>query len=148
MRLELPQALQDEIVAAARLAFPAECCGLLEGWRQAGWVIVTAVHAARNLAAEGDRFEIDPADHCCVLRECRARGTAVVGCYHSHPGGVVVPSAHDRAGAAESGFIWLIAAPRTSDTCPIAAYRFDGRGFLPVDIAETASLDPVGGTRL
>ncbi len=62
------------------------------------------------MAARGDRFEIDPQDQFGALRGARAQGHAIIGCYHSHPGGNAAPSATDLAGAGEENFLWLIAA--------------------------------------
>jgi proteasome lid subunit RPN8/RPN11 len=98
------------IHAAARAAAPRECCGLLEGERRGGDWRVTALYPARNLAAQVDAFDIDPAGHFAAVRAARARGLAIIGCYHSHPGGRPVPSARDLAGAGQDDFLWLIAA--------------------------------------
>jgi proteasome lid subunit RPN8/RPN11 len=105
----LPPALADAILAEARAAHPRECCGLLEGRRQGDAVIVHALHPARNLSAAVDRFEMDPRDQFAAQRHARANGRMVVGCYHSHPGGMAAPSAADRAGGGEQDFVWAIA---------------------------------------
>jgi len=85
-----------------------EVCGLLLG---APGRVERAV-AARNVAADRHRrFEVDPATLLATHREARAAGTAVVGCYHSHPGGRAEPSPIDAAAAADQpGWLWLIAA--------------------------------------
>jgi desampylase len=175
--LVLAAALHAQIARAAQAALPGECCGLIEGRRDDhGGVVAVAVHPARNIGGGDDRFEIDPADHVRVLRAARARGTQIVGCYHSHPNGRAEPSARDLAGAAEVGFVWLIAAvtdagnsggasgsdrvvsnaigkgattgdaaPGTGEAITLAAFTFDGGGFVPVLLAETAALDPAQG---
>jgi proteasome lid subunit RPN8/RPN11 len=110
-RVELPAALVARIHQEATEAAPRECCGLLEGLcEDASRFTVTALHPARNLAADPDKFEIDPRDHIAAAKQARARGRAIIGCYHSHPGGAARPSASDIAGAAEENFLWLIAA--------------------------------------
>jgi proteasome lid subunit RPN8/RPN11 len=109
-RVELPPPLAAAIAAAAAGAAPRECCGLLEGSRQGGVFIVQALHPARNLSADADRFEIDPRDHIAAVKKARGAGAAIIGCYHSHPGGAARPSARDLAGAGEEDFLWLIAA--------------------------------------
>lgn len=84
-----------------------EVCGLLLG---APGRIERAV-AARNVAADRRRrFEIDPETLLATHREARGAGTAVVGCYHSHPGGRAEPSPTDAAAADQPGWLWLIAA--------------------------------------
>lgn len=111
MKLSLPERLRAQILAEARAAVPRECCGLVLGCRRDDAAMVTALHPARNLAADANRFQIDPADHFAALRAAREAGLSVIGCYHSHPGGAARPSAHDRAGAGEENFLWLIATP-------------------------------------
>jgi desampylase len=132
--LVLPLALRAQLEAEARAAFPRECCGLIEGLRHGTRLEALALHAARNLAAAPDRFEIDPADHLRLQRAARARGTAIVGCYHSHPGGRAEPSAHDLAGASEEGFVWLIAAIDGAQV-EAAAFAVESGEFRPCLLA-------------
>jgi proteasome lid subunit RPN8/RPN11 len=123
----LPSTLRSQIFAEARAAYPRECCGLLEG---AG-ARITALHPARNLAEEPDRFEIDPAEQFRLMRE----GRRIVGCYHSHPDGRAEPSPRDAEHAGEAGFLWLICA----DT--LGAFVWDGARFRPLVLRETPMLD-------
>jgi proteasome lid subunit RPN8/RPN11 len=97
-----------QIEREARAAFPGECCGLLEGKRDGDFIRITALHPARNLSSDNDRFEIDTADHFAAIRAARANGHEIAGCYHSHPNGKAEPSARDAEGAWEGDFIWLI----------------------------------------
>ena len=146
--LILPRDARARIEEAARVAWPQECCGLVEGMRIGSTVVVAAVHPARNVAGASDAFEIDPAEHIRLLRALRGTGRAIVGCYHSHPNGDPEPSERDRQGAAESGFVWLIVALNSPDATVIGGFVFDGEGFLPVSIIQTASLDPVRRPRV
>jgi proteasome lid subunit RPN8/RPN11 len=116
--------LRTQILAEARAAAPRECCGLVLGRRRHDTAVAAALHPARNLAADADRFQIDPADHFAAARAARARGRAIIGCYHSHPGGRALPSAHDLAGAGQEDFLWLIAADAA-----LAAFVYSGGGF-------------------
>jgi proteasome lid subunit RPN8/RPN11 len=109
-RARLPDELRARILHQVRTAHPRECCGLLEGERRDDVFIVQALHPARNLSSEADRFEIDPRDHVAAVKKARANGAGVIGCYHSHPEGAPRPSARDLAGAGEEDFLWLIAA--------------------------------------
>jgi desampylase len=108
-RVDLPAALTDAIRAQARAARPYECCGLLEGMRGDGGFEVTALHPVRNLSPEPAHFAMDPQDQFAAQRAARANGRGIIGCYHSHPGGLAQPSAADQAGAGEENFLWLIA---------------------------------------
>ena len=109
-RVVLPTDLRTWILDEAGAAFPGECCGLVEGIRDESAFQVVALHAARNLAPQPDRFEIAPEDHIRALKAARANGHTLIGCYHSHPNGRAEPSVVDKAGAGEENFLWLIAA--------------------------------------
>lgn len=126
-----------QIEREARAAFPRECCGLLEGAREGDAIRVVALHAARNLSPDNDRFEIDPADHFAALRAARTNGRAIVGCYHSHPNGKSEPSARDAEGAWDGGFVWLIAATRDG-AVSLAAFVREASGWQTLDIREIA----------
>lgn len=109
--IDLPAALAGQIRREAAAAGHRECCGLIEGVRDGGKFRIAALHPARNLAVEADRFDIDPCDHLAASKTARTNGRAIIGCYHSHPAGRPQPSAHDLAGAGEDNFLWLIATP-------------------------------------
>ncbi len=129
MKLALPQVLRAQILAEARLAAPRECCGLVLGHSNGEAATAAAIHPARNLADADDRFDIAPEDHFAAQRAARAAGQAVIGCYHSHPGGEPRPSAADLAGAGEEGFFWLIAAGGA-----LAAFVLENGRFAAVEL--------------
>ncbi len=126
--IELPAALAGQIHHEAGSASPRECCGLIEGLRDGEVFRVAALHPARNLASEADRFDIDPRDHLAASRTARARGREIIGCYHSHPVGAASPSVRDREGADEENFLWLIAAGGE-----LAAFVYLRGGFVGAD---------------
>lgn len=100
--------LGEQIRSESRVAFPRECCGLVEGIRDGQTVEVTRLYPARNLSKVSDRFEIAAEDHFAAQRNARAAGKVIVGCYHSHPNGSAHPSSADLRSAAEEGLVWLI----------------------------------------
>ncbi len=108
--LILPLDLRAQFAAEARAAFPHECCGLIEGVYEGGSVRALALRPTANFSEQVDSFEIDPTAHLRLMREARAAGREIVGCYHSHPNGLPVPSDRDRAREGSEDFIWLIAA--------------------------------------
>jgi len=136
MKLLLPADLRARIEGETREAFPRECCGLIEGTRQAGEALAIALHPARNIAARADRFEIAPQDHFTALKTARANGRGLIGCYHSHPNGDAAPSATDLAGAGEEDFLWLIASLSARDApVTFAAFVYSGAVFLPANLS-------------
>ena len=106
MELAISRALLDEIRVHAAGDPTREVCGLLIGLGAA----VAQVRPCANVAEDpARRFEIDPAALIAAHRAGRGGGPALIGHYHSHPSGQVVPSACDAA-MAEPGSFWLIAA--------------------------------------
>ena len=124
----MPDALRRRILDEARSAHPAECCGLVLGGRDGQRFNVLALHPARNLSADPHRFEIDPRDGIAAQKGAREQGRVVIGCYHSHPDGQAMPSIADRAGAAENGFLWLIAGGDV-----VNAFVYDRGVFTKLD---------------
>ncbi|MDA5193006.1 M67 family metallopeptidase [Govanella unica] len=124
MTLSLSLSDRQQIAEAAQAAFPQECCGLLIGTDGR----VNRVVAARNLRAEPDRFELDPALHLKIQRELRGTAERVIGHYHSHPNGHALPSQVDLAEAYDPGLVWVIAAT-DGQAVEIAAFEFDGTEF-------------------
>jgi len=124
----LSSVVVDAVVAHAREAAPAECCGLLLGTGN------TVVAAARTRNTAGDparRFEIDPQDHVDARREARGRGLAVLGFYHSHPRSQPVPSPTDLAEASYPDHLYLIvslAAPKPD----VGLFRLEGGNFRAI----------------
>lgn len=114
-RVNIPLALTDALRAAAKSAYPNECCGLLEGMREGDIFHVYVLHPVRNRAPRSDRFEIDAADHIAAQKAARANGRSIIGCYHSHPDGVAQPSQTDTTGAAQEDFLWAIVAGEELD---------------------------------
>jgi proteasome lid subunit RPN8/RPN11 len=110
--LVLPPRERGRILAGARRAGEREACGLLLGLRQAATTSVARAACLENVnpPSSGVGFRLHPVAHLRWERWAHAAGLAVVGVWHSHPGGPGWPSRADRAGAAE-GWSHLIAAP-------------------------------------
>jgi proteasome lid subunit RPN8/RPN11 len=96
-RVVLPPAVRRAIVAHARDAQPAECCGVLVG---RGRRVAFAVRM-RNVAASPTRYRLDDRAHIDLRKTLRAfrPPLAIVGVYHSHPEGRPDPSPTDLAEA-------------------------------------------------
>ena len=114
LSIELPAALAEQIRQEAAIAVPRECCGLVEGLRDGERFRATALHPARNLAADADRFDIDPRDHLAAARAARANGS-------SRSSAAIIPilaarrtlQVRDRRGrGAKRISIWLIRSRR------------------------------------
>jgi proteasome lid subunit RPN8/RPN11 len=123
----LDRRAHDDIVAHAREAAPAECCGLLIG---AGESVIEAART-NNLASDPNRFEMDPGDHIRARREARTRGLDVLGFYHSHPRSPATPSTSDRAEAWYPDYLYLIVSVRAEQP-EVRLYRLRTDGFAEV----------------
>lgn len=109
MKARISRTVLDAIAARAKAAPHDECCGLLLGGDAADGI--AAILPAPNVAADRrTRFEIDPAVLLRAHRAARNGGPAILGCYHSHPGGMASPSTEDAAQAEPNGALWLICA--------------------------------------
>jgi proteasome lid subunit RPN8/RPN11 len=128
--IRLANGVVDAVIAHAREAAPAECCGLLVG---RGDEIVAAVRA-RNIASEPTRFLIDPHDHIDGRRDARRRGLEVVGFYHSHPRSAAVPSETDVAEATYTGHLYLIVS-LAGDTAETRLFRLEKQAFRALPFA-------------
>ncbi|WP_108810142.1 Mov34/MPN/PAD-1 family protein [Sphingorhabdus sp. Alg231-15] len=105
MKLAISSAILNDLQQLAREMAPEEACGLLFG--NNGTVL--SAKTTKNVA--GNRlhhFEIDPVDLIAAERAMRDHGPEIIGYFHSHPSGEVVPSKTDAAMAAPDGRIWLI----------------------------------------
>jgi len=129
----LSEQLLEHLEAAARRAFPDEACGFLIGRREDETVLVEAFARSPNRARDPARqFLLDPAMHLRLQRELRGSAHAVVGLYHSHPGGRAEPSAADLGATGEPFLVWLILA-LDSAAGPVvsAAFRLPVGGAPP-----------------
>lgn len=134
MRLHLPRALAETITSHAARAFPEECCGLIEGALEGADLRALALHESHNLADEPKRyFVIDPDVQFRLLRGLRGTGRDIIGCYHSHPVGAPAPSGTDLLGAAEDGFLWLVAGGTPDAGFTLKAYVFRESAFEAVE---------------
>jgi proteasome lid subunit RPN8/RPN11 len=130
--LKLAGRVVEAIVAHARAAAPAECCGVLIG---RGGDVVEAV-PTRNDATAAGRFLISPKDHIDARRAARRRGLEIVGFYHSHPNGSAAPSPTDLAEAAYPGHLYAIVG-LAEQPFEFRLYRFAGGWFENVAFAQT-----------
>lgn len=73
----------DAMIAHAREAAPAECCGLIGG---VSGTQASSFYRLRNVTAEPElRYEAAPEDLFAAQREMRQRGEELLAIYHSHP---------------------------------------------------------------
>jgi proteasome lid subunit RPN8/RPN11 len=129
------------ITDAAEHAYPAECCGLLAGFREGSGIIrVSRVVASRNVAGSShlDSFEVDPQVRFDLMRACdEAAGETLVGHYHSHPNHPARPSVRDLAMAYEPDLVWVIVGVAEGRVEGANAFMLapDGKAFREIEIS-------------
>jgi proteasome lid subunit RPN8/RPN11 len=124
MMLTLRRAHVEEMLAHAREASPAECCGLVGGSSEEA----QSVYRMRNVA--GNRlsfYEVAPEELFAAQRLMRERGEEILAIYHSHPRSAEpLPSAEDvRLAYYPSAFYLIIGLSGAEAT--LRAFRINER---------------------
>lgn len=112
----------------AREAHPHEAVGALLG---AGDTAVDYVRLENVSPSPASAFSVEPLELVRVEGDARDRGLALLGLFHSHPGGTASPSDSDRRGAWPGRCCW-IGALRSDGSLELGAFPLD-RGSLPPD---------------
>jgi proteasome lid subunit RPN8/RPN11 len=127
---------RDDLLADLAARPRIEACGLLLGTLDAsGWRIDATV-PLRNTADSATFFEFDPAE---LLDHDLRHGAAIVGVYHSHPGGPARPSATDLGtmrAQADAPWVWLILSPHSGAALgapPGGGWRSAGAGAFRIE---------------
>lgn len=130
MVLEVTSGVIATLLHEAESAGLRECCGLLLGTAER----IERAEPAANVHLEPERhFEIDPAALIAAHKAARGGGPALLGYYHSHPGGSVQPSDTDRAMAGGDGRVWAIVGQGT-----LAFWSDQPGGFEPLSLRVVA----------
>jgi len=90
-RIQLPQAIHEQMVAHALRDRPNECCGLLAG---TDGTIVQAFPLVNALASP-TAYSAEPRSLLQAVKAARTAGLDVLGFYHSHPTSAPIPSRTD-----------------------------------------------------
>jgi proteasome lid subunit RPN8/RPN11 len=81
--ITLKRSQRDQILAFARAADPAECCGLIGGAEKS---TASSIYPLRNIAANtATAYEAAPEDLFNAQRQMRESGEELLAIYHSHP---------------------------------------------------------------
>jgi proteasome lid subunit RPN8/RPN11 len=118
-------------VAWSRARAPCEACGLLLGRFDGARIeVVDACEAHNRAERPHERFELEPLDHLAAEDDARARGLAVVGVWHAHPGRGPEPSESDRRGAV-AGWTHVVVGLATGRAPVLGAWRAVGGRLEP-----------------
>ncbi len=139
--IRLPERLRDEIRHHGERAFPHECCGFLVGEAEGEVRTILEVWPATNGREDSprNRYVVPPQEIVRAEIECRKRGLAVVGYYHSHPDAPAEPSQFDRQHA-WPGYSYVIVSVRAGETAELCCWTIaDPEGPF---VAEEISTGP------
>ena len=133
IRISLSEAQVDEIIAHAREASPAECCGLIGGLIEGK---AQTIYRTRNVADDPlTTYEAAPEDLFAAQRAMRENGEQLLAIYHSHPrSSDPQPSPTDVRLAYYPSAVYLIVGLGAPEPC-LRAFRIDEREgrWGPVD---------------
>lgn len=166
--IKLMDNVHQQLYVSARMAYPAEACGLLvtpcvdgpqfpvtgpnpvepKGAEAFGDSRITIVDflPAENAAPphlRNSRFQMEPRFILDAQRRCRERSREIAGVFHSHPDHIPVPSATDLREAWPI-YLYLILHVRQDGFGSLMAWRLatQGGGFDPLQISASQALPP------
>jgi len=117
-------AILHDIGDHAAAAYPLEGCGALLG--ASGHVRLALPLPNRDERAPEIGFAVGPHDYLRVEAEADALGLSLLGFWHSHPDGLALPSATDRA-RAWAGLVTVIVSVNRGVPDEISAWWLEGR---------------------
>jgi proteasome lid subunit RPN8/RPN11 len=100
---------RDAMIATCVRALPDEGCGLLLGTPDG---VVSEVMASVNVAHSAKVYEIDSRVMLRAYRESEAKGTVVLGVFHSHTHSEAYPSPTDVAQAPDPQWHYVLVSLR------------------------------------
>ena len=78
----------QQVIDHCIAGYPDEVCGILGGTEGS----VAKVYLMKNARPGPSTYEMDPEEQFRVMKDLREAGLALVGMFHSHPGGHAYPS--------------------------------------------------------
>ena len=124
----IPETLRQRWIVACRSRWPFEACGVVFGRTDGSRLYAESFALIRNAAADPAKsFAFDPEDWIRTWYDAERAGNRIVGVFHSHPDGSVLPSAADTDRRPGWGSYWILGLTRDGPA-RIAAYRYDTDG--------------------
>ena len=117
--------VSEQMVLAAKKAYPSECCGFLVGKRsEKGEIEITEIREAPNQfhGQKSVHFQIDPLFIYHLEQEIEARGLEIVGIYHSHPDCPAILSKEDEKYMVP-GLEYVIMSVKNGEVVDVKSYK-------------------------
>lgn len=116
--------LENDLLSACRLRLPYETCGIIYGTESNERITADAYSLIRNAAAsQTDNFSFHPEDWVAAYFQAQKNQRKIVGLFHTHPQGTILPSRLDEQGSIPWGTYWIISF--AGGHSELAAYRRD-----------------------
>lgn len=106
--LILKQEYYKKILEHAMAGLPNEACGLIGGKIEGEDQVITDVYLLRNVDESREHFSMDPMEQLAAIKDIRAKGTELLGNFHSHPESPSRPSEEDIRLSYDSRMHYLI----------------------------------------
>jgi len=117
--------VSEQMVLAAKKAYPNECCGILVGKKsKKGEIEVTEIREASNQfhGQKSVHFQINPLFVYHLEQEIEASGLEIVGVYHSHPDCPAILSKEDE-NYMVPGLEYVIMSVKNGEVVDVKSYR-------------------------
>ena len=125
MKITLPRAEYEKMLAHARNNLPEEACGLIAGTQNESGKQIQKVFLLTNTDHSDEHFTIDPNEHLAAVKEMRAAGLVPLGNWHSHPESPSRPSDEDKRLAYDSRASYLILSLMDRDAPVLNAFHVE-----------------------
>lgn len=125
MKITLPRAEYEKMLAYARNNLPEEACGLIAGTQNESGKQIQKVFLLTNTDHSNEHFTIDPNEHLAAVKEMRAAGLVPLGNWHSHPESPSRPSDEDKRLAYDSRASYLILSLMDRDAPVLNAFHVE-----------------------
>ena len=125
MKITLPRAEYEKMLAHARNNLPEEACGLIAGTQDESGKQIQKVFLLTNTDHSNEHFTIDPKEHLAAVKEMRAAGLIPLGNWHSHPESPSRPSDEDKRLAYDSRASYLILSLMDRDAPVLNAFHVE-----------------------
>ncbi len=117
--LNIPVALQNEMIDLARRDSPIETCGYLSGSGE----VAKEVIPLTNIDHSAEHFSFDPKEQFKAVKDARAKGHELIAVYHSHPASPARLSAEDLRLANDPRIVYLIVSLQNPEEPVLKAFK-------------------------
>ena len=129
--LLVPAPMLADVIAQARAALPAECCGLLAGTVADGVGTAALRIPLTNALASPTEFASEPREMLAAQKAWRAAGLELLAVYHSHPASDPVPSRKDIERNGWGSAVMCVIVGLANDEADVRAWWLTEGGCRP-----------------